>query len=464
MARQRALPSEAFLAKLNGHLAEYLSRMDAAGTKIGRPMLAAQLGYERTTVYKWLRGRQLMPADAIVAFCKLVDLNEEERNELLTLGGYPELAVSTSTPQETDPAPRSETLHRLPSGPSFPIPAATLPAKPKLMIGREADVQAIKSRLGIGAKTVGPIQVLTAMRGWPGVGKTTLASALAYDEDIARAFPNGVLWAALGQKPSLFGELATWGRALGVPDLNQARTIEEASALLRGLLRNQRRLLIVDDVWQAEHVLPFDVGGPGCALLATTRLPEVARRIAPVPDAVYVLGVLEVEDALQLLRTLAPTVVADNEVVSRELVADLERLPLAIQVAGRLLHTEASYGFAVTQLLADIRAGAALIAAQAPADRADVANETTPTVAALLALSTNHLDEETLERFAYLGVFAPKPATFDLTAMQKVWEAADAQPTVRTLVDRGLLEPSDAGRFWMHAILVMHAKSFWEEE
>jgi hypothetical protein len=85
-------------------------------------------------------------------------------------------------------------------------------------------------------------------------------------------------------------------------------------------------------------------------------------------------------------------------------------------------------------------------------------------VAALLELSTNRLDEDTLICFAYLGAFAPKPATFDLPAMQAVWEVEDARPTTRTLVDRGLLEPiTDTGRFWLHAILVAHAKSFWDE-
>jgi hypothetical protein len=346
-------------------------------------------------------------------------------------------------------------------------PSGSAPPPPSLIIGRENDLQQLKQRIGIAApgEETAPVKVMTAMRGWPGVGKTTLAAALAHDPEINAQFPDGVLWASLGQQPSLFGELAGWGRALGIPDLNQARTVEEASALLAGVLRNKRALLIVDDIWDTSHLHPFRIGGGGCALLTTTRLPEVARAIAPTPDDVYILGVLSEEDALTLLRKLAPAVVASNEAASRELVNDLEGLPLALQVAGRLLHTEASYGFGVTDLLDKIREGATLINAQAPADRADVANETTPTVAALLELSTNRLDEDTLICFAYLGAFAPKPATFDLPAMAAVWEVEDARPITRTLVDRGLLEPiPDTGRFWLHAILVAHAKSFWAEE
>lgn len=350
----------------------------------------------------------------------------------------------------------------------LPAPPAlgSAPPKPALIIGRDGDLQVLKQRIGISSVSTHPtpLKVLTAVRGWPGVGKTTLAAALAHDPELSARFPDGVLWASLGQRPNLFGELAAWGRALGISDLNQARTIEEAANLLRGLLRTKRYLLIVDDVWQAEHVMPFNVGGSGCALLVTTRLPEVARAIAPTPEDVYVLGVLNETDALTLLRALAPAVVAENEAASRELVNDLEGLPLAIQVAGRLLHAEASYGFGVAQLLADIRAGAKLIEAQAPADRAELANETTPTVAALLKKSTDLLDPHTLDCFAYLGAFAPKPATFDAEAMKAVWEVDDPKPIIRKLVDRGLLEPSSQGRFWMHAILVSHAKSFLTEE
>ena len=64
--------------------------------------------------------------------------------------------------------------------------------------------------------------------------------------------------------------------------------------------------------------------------------------------------------------------------------------------------------------------------------------------------------------FAMLGVFAPKPATFDLPAMAAVWDIGDAKPHARVLVERGLLEPIGGGRFQMHALLVMYAKSFFD--
>jgi hypothetical protein len=103
-----------------------------------------------------------------------------------------------------------------------------------------------------------------------------------------------------------------------------------------------------------------------------------------------------------------------------------------------------------------------VLAATPPADRTDVPRETKPTVAVLFKKSTDRLNQETREYYAYLGVFAPKPATFSLKHMQRVWRVDDARPIVRTLVDRGLLEPV-SGRFQMHALLVAHAKSLLAE-
>jgi len=339
------------------------------------------------------------------------------------------------------------------------------PPRPSLMIGRDDDISALKARLSLSTEGRTSLQVLTAIKGWPGVGKTTIASALAYDPDIEKFFPDGVLWTSLGQEPNILSEMATWGRALGTDEILKAKSIEEAQNLLAGLLRNKRMLLIIDDVWKVEDAVPFKVGGPGCATLITTRLDAIANALAPVAENIYRLRVLKDEDALELLRQLAPSVVNQHPSECLVLVQELEGLPLALQVAGRLLHTEASYGFGVSQLIDELREGAKLLESAAPADRTDLVTETTPTVAALLQKSLDHLDDKTKECYAYLGVFAPKPATFDMEAMKFVWQMEDPKPVIKTLVDRGLLEfVPELDRYQMHALLVMLAKTLLTEE
>ena len=200
-------------------------------------------------------------------------------------------------------------------------------------------------------------------------------------------------------------------------------------------------------------------GRPRYRSLADDTVDREAYRLASAPDDIYVLGVLTGDDGLALLRTLAPSVVAEHPGPSAELVAEVEGLPLALQVAGRLLAAEAHLGLGVSSLLTDLREGSRLLSAQAPADRADLVTAATPTVAALLAQSTNRLPAALREQFAYLGAFVEKPATFDIEAIATVWDVPDPLPAVRTLVGRGLLEPTGDGRFQMHALLAMHAQA-----
>jgi len=214
-------------------------------------------------------------------------------------------------------------------------------------------------------------------------------------------------------------------------------------------------------VWDMAHFAPLRVGGNNCRTLVTSRLNAVAQSLAMRPADVYKIPILSDEKSLELMRTLTPQSVDQHPDEMIELVRDLEGLPLALQVAGRLLRAEMSMGWGVTDLLRELREDARLLAAQAPADRAEGADEVPPTIGALLRKSTNLLDETHQERFALLGVFAPKPAYFDLDAVTAVWAVDDPRPTVRRLVERGLLEPAGDGRFQIHALLVMHAKSMF---
>ncbi len=361
-------------------------------------------------------------------------------------------ALYAAIQAHADGALPSETLATATSG--------LLPALPALVIGREDDLTEIKLRLGIGG---GELHSLTVIQGWPGVGKSTLAAALAHAPEVADQFPDGVLWASLGEAPGVLSELLTWAEALHIADLGHTRSIEEITTQLTAVLRDKRLLLILDDVWQVEHALPFRVGGQACSLIMTSRLNDVTQALAPTAHDVYRLPVLSESHALELLSKLTPETVGDFPAEARELVRDLEGLPLAIQVAGRLLHTEAQLGWGIRDLLAELRDGARLLRAQPPSEVAVVGHDTSPTISALLKRSTDALDVETRQQFALLGLFVPKPATFDLAAMAAAWDASDPRPAVRQLVNRGLLEPISGGRFQLHALLVLHARSLLEE-
>ena len=251
--------------------------------------------------------------------------------------------------------------------------------------------------------------------------------------------------------------LVAWGLALGANEALHSKSIDDISSYLAGLLRNKRVLLIMDDVWETQHAKAFQVGGRNCALLITTRSRKAAQDLAPTPNDIYVLKVLSDEKALELLYILAPAVAQKHLDALRELAHELDGLPLALQVAGRMLNKEASYGFGVSELITELRAGTKLLEATAPSDRTDTANETIPSVTILLQKSTERLDPKTHECFAVLGAFAPTPATFDLEALKTIWQMDDSESIIRSLVDRGLLESTD-GRFQMHALTRLFAR------
>ena len=292
--------------------------------------------------------------------------------------------------------------------------AYIMPPLPTLVIGREETLREVKRRIGIGSDDTRPV---TVIQGWPGVGKSTTVALLAHDPEIARHFPDGILWASLGESPDIPGEINAWAAALNLHEPGRARKVEETSAQIAALLRDRRVLLLVDDIWQDDHAAPFRVGGQACALVMTTRLNDVASALAPTAADIYRLPLLTEAAGLELLGKLAPDTLARHPHEARELVRDLEGLPLALHVAGRLLHSEARLGWGVKELLDELREGAVLLQAYAPSDMLGTRHGTSPTIAALLRRSTDLLDEETRQRFAYLGLFVPKPATFDLEAM-----------------------------------------------
>lgn len=353
----------------------------------------------------------------------------------------------------------------------YPPPPGIVPQMPGLVfVGRDESLREVIDLIGVGRES--PENSLTVVRGWPGVGKTTLVAVLSRDQAVRKAFPDGVLWTSLffGEhqltqselEHKLLSLMAGWGRVLGTDSLLRVPTVGEVAAQLAALLRNKRMLLIVDDVWHQGHAAPFiQAGGSRCAVLATTRLTEVARELAGGHGKVYPLPVLTEEHALRLLHILAPAVVQSHQQECRALLHELEYLPLSIHVAAGLLKAEAELGLGVVDLIAEIRSGAAFIQATAPVDRTE--NGTTPTLAALLRRSTDVLDEEARDCFAFLGAFAPKPATFDLEAMASVWEVGDPKPMVRKLAGHGLIEYVGEGRYQMHALLVQHANSLLEE-
>lgn len=333
----------------------------------------------------------------------------------------------------------------------------TVPTLRTVLRGRERDLALLKGRLFEKPKYEG--NILIVIHGWPGIGKTSFATALANNPEIRTAFGDRILWASLGQEPSLLGILDQWHREVVGTALSPDSDLIEARRQVYRSLFGGKSLIVLDDVWFAHHANCLILGGPNCAILITTRLPEVAEELAPRPGTdIYLLPKLSDEPSLQLLADFVPGMVAENSQECIDLVHAVEGLPLSLKVAGAMLREGFRTGLSAKKLLLDLQDTSRLLQEKVPSDLVPFFVQTRPTVVALLQRSTESLDSETRFRFAALGPLAPKPAVFPLKYMANQWQVSDPAPIAKILIDRGLLEYSGEGYYQIHDLMVQFAR------
>ena len=325
-----------------------------------------------------------------------------------------------------------------------------VPAFPPHFLGRDQIVADLVAQL-----TTGGTVALSA-EGLPGVGKTTLAVALAHHRAILDHFTDGVLWAGLGTQPDLLGILAGWGDALGV-DVTDRPTPEGRASAVHNAIGQRRLLLVIDDAWTADAAKALRLGGPDCAHLLTTRDQAIARSFGTVQS----VEVLDPAPARQLLAELAPITAQPNpdgpDLVA-QLLAAVGYLPLAIQLMGGYLNGE--NGGEPVAFATQARTVLARLAdpATRPASVADTLNAT-------IALSLDgaaQADPAARATFHALGAFAPKPARFDLAAAQAVTQAEPA--TLARLIQRNLLEKGPDESLALHQTLAAFARTATPDE
>lgn len=334
-----------------------------------------------------------------------------------------------------------------------------LPAMPSLIIGRDKEIADLKNRIGLNDQSK---QRFTVMDGLPGVGKTTVMSALANDPDLRTRFPDGILWTSLGKEPQLAITLRLWARVLGKSFDAQVQ-IDQIRSELNHLLTGKTVLIVIDDIWETNHGQMLNIGGASTATLCTTRFKKVANEISQQPNEIYTLNTLDETHSFALMQHLAPRTAEKFPQEMKTLANELEGLPLALTVAARLLESETNSGLDATDVFHRIREKHGLMQGVSP--DFDPKTGTTPTIKELLDLSTDLLGETELMCFAMLGEAAPKPATFRRNEFKLFWGVEDPNPIIRKLINLGLLEYlPDQDAYWLHSILVMHAQSLIEDD
>ncbi|MCZ7568849.1 MAG: tetratricopeptide repeat protein [Ardenticatenaceae bacterium] len=301
---------------------------------------------------------------------------------------------------------------------------------PNHVVGRDELVTTLVGRLRSGN------QLALSAEGLPGVGKTTLAIALAHHRGLLQHFRDGVLWAGLGRQPDVLGTLASWGEALGRDVTDQTNEADRAQAV-KNAIGQRRLLLVIDDAWDIDAARFLRCGGPFCCHLLTTRHQDIARAFAGASQ-VETVPVLEEDPAFELLQTLAPEACAADPAAARELAGATGGLPLVLELLGGYLAVPERGYFRelATEALAALRDPQHRL--QLACRRLGALKSPAMTLRETIELSLADLPVEVVAAFYALGAFAAKPEPFDLEAARAVTEA-DAR-TLALLVARNLVE------------------------
>ena len=307
------------------------------------------------------------------------------------------------------------------------------PPKPSYFVERpEVSIELKKLLLSATTEKTGTL-VISAIYGLGGIGKSTLAAALAQEKEVQAFFPDGIFWATLGQQPDILSFLHGWIQALGDYDFKPTG-IDAASLHLRTLLADKKALLVVDDLWNVEDIDPFRVAVNQCKLLVTTR--EV-----PVKGAIrYDLDVMTESQSLALLTGyLKHELNLADQKQAKILAKIVGYLPLALELTAAQVEDDIPWAELIEELQAEIANLEILDRLEA----GDTANEEKRKHYSLIAcfnLSLKRLNGQRLRQFSWLGVL-PDDVTITEKMAATLWDCPvrEARQTLRYLRGKALL-------------------------
>lgn len=320
-----------------------------------------------------------------------------------------------------------------------PAPAGTsLPILPTRVVGRAAFLAQAQQRL------LDRDGRLLTLLGPPGIGKTTVALALA--AQVQDLFAHGAVFVGLAPVQDAAQVSLAILNALGFHDNSQALAPRRQ---LLAYLRAKHLLLVLDNF---EHLTPAAAlvgellaAAPGLFVLVTSRAPlrlRAERRLRVPP--------LQPEAAVELFVARAQAIEADfdltpaNRPVVTDLCAGLDYLPLAIELAASRVDL-----LTPGELLAQAQENRLLATGQGAVDQ----EAHHQTLRAAIDRSYALLTPAQQRLFRLLGVFV---GGFDLAAVQTVvrelgYDAAeDGSPAavaahLTALVQRSVVAPSRRG-------------------
>jgi tetratricopeptide (TPR) repeat protein len=217
---------------------------------------------------------------------------------------------------------------------------------------------------------------------------------------------------------------------------------------------------VVDDAWDGDDALAFQIGGERCAHLLTSRLPHVAFAFAG--ERALTVSELKQADGMALLARYVPNMVAQDRENAQALVQAVGNLPLALTLMGSYLAAQAFTGQTrrLRDALAQLQKTERRLHISVPTvfgrRPASLPPDVPFSLHSVIALSDQRLSAQARVALRALSAFPPKPNSFSEEAALAV--SADVVETLDELWDAGLLESSGPGRYTLHQTIGDYAR------
>jgi WD40 repeat protein len=269
---------------------------------------------------------------------------------------------------------------------------------------------------------------VTAVAGMGGIGKTVLVSALCRDKAVQRAFPDGIAWITIGREwdGDFVPRMREVAKALG-DDLSGYDNALACQNRYRNMLCEKAALIVVDDVWNLEHLKLLLVDAPRSRFIFTTRDGGIAKNVT---GRRYAADLLYEYEARVLLARSAGTSVAELPPEAGLIIRACNGLAAAIAQIGASLREVSLPEWADT-LEALEKADISAIEEQLPSGQQSFFKS--------LEVSIQAIPPQMQDRYRKLAVLledVPAP----VAVLQTLWVVKDAEArrAARFFVDRSL--------------------------
>ncbi|XP_006660345.1 putative disease resistance protein RGA1 [Oryza brachyantha] len=304
------------------------------------------------------------------------------------------------------------------------------------IVGRDDDKEILVDLL-LEQRSKNRIEVMPIV-GMGGLGKTTLAKMVYSDFRVHQHFEL-LMWLCVSDDFSVTAIV----KSIIESATRDNCTLPDRIELLRGRLHEvvgrKRYLLVLDDVWNEEEQkwedlrpLLHSAGGPGSAIVVTTRSQRVASIMGTLPA--HMLSYLDQDDSWELFRKRAFSKEEEEQPelaeVGKRIVSKCKGLPLALKTMGSLMSSKKQ-----------IQEWEAIAASKSWDDVG-----TTNQILSILKLSYRHLTLEMKLCFVFCAIF-PKDYQMERDRLIQLWIANDF------IQDQGIMDLEERGRFVFHELM-----------